>query len=192
MWGRGWWQLIGAREQDQLAILNSAKGNGVYKVHERTAVPALINDICQRLLRSLGELFMIGQRQGLVLVMGYTVHITPSRMNESVCFLSGRLWRRRRLVGELKFNFDGAVNGSFGEAGIGGCLRNGSAKLLLAFSKSVGRVNITTAEILSLLEAVKLYCFDWEISRIPRECNSLADNLVKTDITPSLDYVEEW
>ncbi|KAK8596192.1 hypothetical protein V6N13_000839 [Hibiscus sabdariffa] len=60
--------------------------------------------------------------------------------------------------GELKFNIDGAVNESFGEAEIGGCLRNGSAKMLLAFSKSVGRVDPTTVEILSLLEAIKLYC----------------------------------
>ncbi|KAL4318179.1 hypothetical protein GQ457_18G008490 [Hibiscus cannabinus] len=44
--------------------------------------------------------------------------------------------------GELKFNTDGAVSGSFGEAGIGGCLRNNNARCLKTFSKSVGLTDV--------------------------------------------------
>ncbi|KAK8568841.1 hypothetical protein V6N12_007379 [Hibiscus sabdariffa] len=51
--------------------------------------------------------------------------------------------------GELKFNFDGATTGSYGQAGIGGCLRDVLSKCLLTFSKYVGIVDCTSAEILA-------------------------------------------
>ncbi|KAL4361780.1 hypothetical protein GQ457_04G007550 [Hibiscus cannabinus] len=59
--------------------------------------------------------------------------------------------------GELKFNIDGAVNGSFGEAGICGCLRNENSRCLVTFSKNVGNADPTTAEIMATLEAVSIF-----------------------------------
>ncbi|KAL4317760.1 hypothetical protein GQ457_18G002470 [Hibiscus cannabinus] len=59
--------------------------------------------------------------------------------------------------GELKFNTDGAVSRSFGEAGIGGCLRNNNARCLMTFSKSVGITDATSAEILAIKEACSLF-----------------------------------
>ncbi|KAK8990532.1 hypothetical protein V6N11_009229 [Hibiscus sabdariffa] len=60
-------------------------------------------------------------------------------------------------LGELKFNTDGAVRGAFGEGGIGGCLRNEKEQCLIMFSKSAGRVDPMSAEILAIKEAVKLF-----------------------------------
>ncbi|KAK8502480.1 hypothetical protein V6N12_005467 [Hibiscus sabdariffa] len=59
--------------------------------------------------------------------------------------------------GYLKFNIDGAVKGSYGDAGIGGCLRNDKSQCLISFSKSVGLSDVTTAEIRALVEACKLF-----------------------------------
>ncbi|KAL4311451.1 hypothetical protein GQ457_01G029990 [Hibiscus cannabinus] len=59
--------------------------------------------------------------------------------------------------GELKFNTDGAVSGSFGEAGIGGCLCNNNARCLITFSKSVGLTDATYTEILAIKEACSLF-----------------------------------
>ncbi|KAK9029015.1 hypothetical protein V6N11_026144 [Hibiscus sabdariffa] len=60
-------------------------------------------------------------------------------------------------VGELKFNVDGVVAGAFGRAGIGGLLRNSNGKTLLMFSKSIGVIDVTSAEILALKEACVLF-----------------------------------
>ncbi|KAL4284643.1 hypothetical protein GQ457_16G015060 [Hibiscus cannabinus] len=59
--------------------------------------------------------------------------------------------------GALKFNTDGAVAGSFGSTGIGGCLRNDHSNCMLYFSKNVGTVDPTTAEILAIRDACYLY-----------------------------------
>ncbi|KAL4318982.1 hypothetical protein GQ457_18G008170 [Hibiscus cannabinus] len=59
--------------------------------------------------------------------------------------------------GELKFNTDGVVSGSFGEAGIGGCLLNNNARCLITFSKSAGLTDATSAEILAIKEACSLF-----------------------------------
>ncbi|KAL4346427.1 hypothetical protein GQ457_17G000750 [Hibiscus cannabinus] len=45
----------------------------------------------------------------------------------------------------------------FGEAGIGGCLRNEQSKCLISFSKSIGMSDVTSAEIAAISEAVKLF-----------------------------------
>ncbi|KAK9035190.1 hypothetical protein V6N11_077238 [Hibiscus sabdariffa] len=55
--------------------------------------------------------------------------------------------------GYLKFNTDGAVKGSYGDAGIGGCLRNDKSQCLISFSNSVGISDVTTTEIRALVEA---------------------------------------
>ncbi|KAL4291717.1 hypothetical protein GQ457_14G020070 [Hibiscus cannabinus] len=57
----------------------------------------------------------------------------------------------------LKFNTDGAVSGSFEDAGIGGCLRNDKSKCLILFSKSIGISNATSAEIIAISEACMLF-----------------------------------
>ncbi|KAL4341087.1 hypothetical protein GQ457_08G028260 [Hibiscus cannabinus] len=60
-------------------------------------------------------------------------------------------------VGSLNFNIDGAVNGSFGVAGIGGCLRDNRSRGLISFSKSVGVTDATFAKFLAAIEAFKLF-----------------------------------
>ncbi|KAL4295515.1 hypothetical protein GQ457_12G025940 [Hibiscus cannabinus] len=59
--------------------------------------------------------------------------------------------------GSVKFNTDGAVEGSYGEAGIGGCLRDENSKTLLYFSMSVGVNNVVSTKMLAIKEALKLY-----------------------------------
>ncbi|KAL4385916.1 hypothetical protein GQ457_09G028800 [Hibiscus cannabinus] len=61
------------------------------------------------------------------------------------------------LLGELKFNVDGATLGSFGETGIGGCLRDVDSNCLITFSKSVGVTDCTSAELLAIKEACLLF-----------------------------------
>ncbi|KAK8660118.1 hypothetical protein V6N13_051052 [Hibiscus sabdariffa] len=54
--------------------------------------------------------------------------------------------------GSVKFNTDGAVEGSFGEAGIRGCLRMNTLTLFytfLYFSLSAGVKNVVLTEILA-------------------------------------------
>ncbi|KAK8532153.1 hypothetical protein V6N12_053599 [Hibiscus sabdariffa] len=60
-------------------------------------------------------------------------------------------------TGVLKFNVDGAVAGAFGKAGIGGLLRDADGKILLMFSRSIGFIDSTSAEILALKEACSLF-----------------------------------
>ncbi|KAK8996583.1 hypothetical protein V6N11_081850 [Hibiscus sabdariffa] len=59
--------------------------------------------------------------------------------------------------GVLKFNTDDVVEGSVGKAGIGGVLRDYSSKTLIYFSKSAGVVDVMSAEILALVEVMKLF-----------------------------------
>ncbi|KAK8594160.1 hypothetical protein V6N13_125969 [Hibiscus sabdariffa] len=61
------------------------------------------------------------------------------------------------VKGSVKFNTDGTVEGSYGEAGIGGCLRDDNSKTLLYFSMSVGVNNVVSTEILAIKEALRLY-----------------------------------
>ncbi|EOY09871.1 Uncharacterized protein TCM_025241 [Theobroma cacao] len=57
----------------------------------------------------------------------------------------------------IKFNVDGAANGSPGEAGIGGLLRNEKGEVLIKFSKAIGRGDLNLAEYLSIKEAFILF-----------------------------------
>ncbi|KAL4297542.1 hypothetical protein GQ457_12G006870 [Hibiscus cannabinus] len=60
------------------------------------------------------------------------------------------------LGGSIKFNTCGVVVGSFGAAGIGGCICNEKGKILIYFSKSVGFTDSTSVELLAILEACHL------------------------------------
>ncbi|KAK9009974.1 hypothetical protein V6N11_036494 [Hibiscus sabdariffa] len=59
--------------------------------------------------------------------------------------------------GSVNFNTDGAVEGSYREAGVGGCLRDENSKTLLYISLSAGVNNVVSKEILALKEAIRLY-----------------------------------
>ncbi|KAK9003346.1 hypothetical protein V6N11_060910 [Hibiscus sabdariffa] len=59
--------------------------------------------------------------------------------------------------GSLKFNTDGAVQGSFGQAGIGGVLRDHDGKVITKFSKSIGHSDPATAQLLAIKEALLVF-----------------------------------
>ncbi|GMJ08610.1 hypothetical protein HRI_004530200 [Hibiscus trionum] len=61
------------------------------------------------------------------------------------------------LAGSLKFNTNGAVMGHFGEAGIGGILRNHLGETIVKFSKSIGISDLSTAELVAIKEAVSIF-----------------------------------
>lgn len=60
-------------------------------------------------------------------------------------------------MGVLKFHVDGAASSKLGPAGIGGVLRNHKGELLYMFSKNVGIKDSNEAEILAILEALRIY-----------------------------------
>ncbi|KAL4335089.1 hypothetical protein GQ457_07G028430 [Hibiscus cannabinus] len=60
-------------------------------------------------------------------------------------------------VKSVKFNVDDAVEGGFGRTWIGGIFRDSNGKTLILFSKSVGLLDFTSAEIRVLKEAVNLF-----------------------------------
>ncbi|GMJ04568.1 hypothetical protein like AT3G24255 [Hibiscus trionum] len=57
----------------------------------------------------------------------------------------------------VKFNVDASVNGSYGNGGIGGVLRNHLGLQMVRFVKFIGRTNPTEAELLAILEACCIY-----------------------------------
>ncbi|KAL4352909.1 hypothetical protein GQ457_06G017170 [Hibiscus cannabinus] len=61
------------------------------------------------------------------------------------------------LMSSFKFNVDGVVIGGFNRAGIGGILRNLKNVSLLFFSKAVGCLDATLAELLATKEALYLF-----------------------------------
>ncbi|KAK9016707.1 hypothetical protein V6N11_079202 [Hibiscus sabdariffa] len=73
----------------------------------------------------------------------------------------------------MKFNTDGASKGSCGAAGIGG-LRNHCGKALIYFFKVVTMSDPTSAEILAVQEACRLFSLSlWFRSyRLILECDS--------------------
>ncbi|KAK9047326.1 hypothetical protein V6N11_053173 [Hibiscus sabdariffa] len=117
----------------------------------------------------------------------------------------------------LKFNVDGAVAGAFGKVGIGGLLRDADGKILLMFSRSIGFIDSTLAEILALKEVCSLFsksewarvfslvletdysllvdwldlCLGcaWSIRVVSREANCTADKLAKSGIGRSKPLV---
>ncbi|XVF54250.1 hypothetical protein PTKIN_Ptkin05aG0165200 [Pterospermum kingtungense] len=60
-------------------------------------------------------------------------------------------------LGSLKFNIDGAASGQPGPAGIGGILRDCNANIKMRFSKSIGIVDSSLAEVLAVKEAFLLF-----------------------------------
>ena len=75
------------------------------------------------------------------------------------------MWSRRRDsffglplgFGVLKFNVDGASRGKPGLAGIGGVFRNSRGEILLIFSKHVSVCDSNEAEVLAILEDLRLF-----------------------------------
>ncbi|GMJ07030.1 hypothetical protein HRI_004372200 [Hibiscus trionum] len=57
---------------------------------------------------------------------------------------------------DYTFFVDGAVNGSFGEAGIGGLCRDNNGIMVAKFSKSIGVLDATSAELLAIKEACSI------------------------------------
>ncbi|KAK8631681.1 hypothetical protein V6N13_028463 [Hibiscus sabdariffa] len=92
--------------------------------------------------------------------------------------------------GEVKFNTDGAVNGSFGEAGIDRCMRNEWSCCLVIFSKSVGVVDSTTAEILAIKEAISIFNLSrWTINyklQVETDSKLAVEWLTNPHSTPSV------
>lgn len=60
-------------------------------------------------------------------------------------------------TGVLKFNVDGAARGKQGLASIGGVLRNHKGEVMYMFSKHVGIKDSNEAEVLVILEALRIY-----------------------------------
>ncbi|KAL4379424.1 hypothetical protein GQ457_02G015730 [Hibiscus cannabinus] len=60
-------------------------------------------------------------------------------------------------AGFLKFNVDAAVSGSYGDAGIGGILRNHDGLPLIKFAESVGFSNPTGAELKAIHKACYIF-----------------------------------
>ncbi|KAL4292083.1 hypothetical protein GQ457_14G022110 [Hibiscus cannabinus] len=60
-------------------------------------------------------------------------------------------------IGVVKFNVDGAVEGGFERAGIGGILRNSKNETLALFSMFIGCIDATSAEFLAICEALSIF-----------------------------------
>ncbi|KAE8701102.1 hypothetical protein F3Y22_tig00110548pilonHSYRG00227 [Hibiscus syriacus] len=81
-------------------------------------------------------------------------------------------------LGRLKFNTDGAVYGSFDQAGIDGVLRDHLGSTVVKFSKSIGPYVPATAKLLAIKEALKIY-FDLNLTKLPHlEVESDSNNVV--------------
>ncbi|KAL4289708.1 hypothetical protein GQ457_14G022100 [Hibiscus cannabinus] len=60
-------------------------------------------------------------------------------------------------VGMVMFNVDGAVEGGFERAGIGGILQNSKNETLALFSVFIGCIDATSAEFLAICEALSIF-----------------------------------
>lgn len=60
-------------------------------------------------------------------------------------------------AGVLQFNVDGAARGKPGPVGIGGVLRNHEGIIFLSFSSSIEVKDSNEAEVLAILEALRLF-----------------------------------
>eukprot|EP00268_Persea_americana_P021089 TRINITY_DN21101_c0_g1_i1.p1 TRINITY_DN21101_c0_g1~~TRINITY_DN21101_c0_g1_i1.p1 ORF type:complete len:199 (+),score=31.91 TRINITY_DN21101_c0_g1_i1:157-753(+) len=82
--------------------------------------------------------------------------------NWKACMVCGLTKERRSTfwsppsMGMLKFNVDGAARGKPGPAGIGGVLCDDKGVILCLFSKSVGVRDSNEAEVLAILEALRI------------------------------------
>lgn len=61
------------------------------------------------------------------------------------------------LVGVLKFNVDGAVEGKLGPAVVGGVLHDSDGVVLALFSKHVGHMESNEVEVVAILEALHIF-----------------------------------
>lgn len=64
---------------------------------------------------------------------------------------------KERLEGGLKFNVDGSARGKPGPAGVGGVHRNDQGAVLVLFSKNVGLMESNEAEVVAILEALRVF-----------------------------------
>ena len=76
----------------------------------------------------------------------------PSKDREVVCW-------HPPPSGWLKFNIDGAAKGKPAPAGIGKVIMNDKGEVLFMFSKNAGIKESNEAEVLSILEALKIFFF---------------------------------
>lgn len=76
-------------------------------------------------------------------------------------------------VGVLKFNVDGVAKGKPGPAGISGVLRDSGGLVLVMFSKHVGTMESNEAEVLAILEAVRIFASSSFNSRLEVKSDSL-------------------
>ncbi|KAL4347636.1 hypothetical protein GQ457_17G017110 [Hibiscus cannabinus] len=60
-------------------------------------------------------------------------------------------------VGCFKFNVDAAVKGSFGEANVGGILRDHNGTVLIRFSESIRLSDPTGVELVAILKACQVF-----------------------------------
>lgn len=88
------------------------------------------------------------------------------------CLLMGEAKKRKKVTWHpppsscLKFNVDRAACGKPGPASIGGVLRNHKREVLYMFSKNMGVKDSNEAEVLAILEAIRICCRSFHISLI--------------------------
>ena len=68
---------------------------------------------------------------------------------------------------------EGATRGKPGPAGIGGVLLNNEGIVLALFSKHVGCIESGEAEVVAILEAIRIFTSSSYRSRLVVECDSL-------------------
>ncbi|KAK8580560.1 hypothetical protein V6N12_070826 [Hibiscus sabdariffa] len=90
--------------------------------------------------------------------------------------------------GYLKFNTDSAILGSFGQAEIGGCLRNEPGKSLITFSKDIGVTDPTSAELQAIYEVCRMFCSSpWSNAEkfiVESDCKLIVDWISKPCLAP--------
>ncbi|KAK9000970.1 hypothetical protein V6N11_082764 [Hibiscus sabdariffa] len=90
----------------------------------------------------------------------------------------------------MEFNFDGAVARGFGKAGIGGILRNSDNRSLIMFSKAVGTLDATSAELIMFKEACSLFgSSSWVKSKkliLETDCVLIAEWLNRSNSTSTV------
>ncbi|XWS74507.1 hypothetical protein CRYUN_Cryun01aG0003800 [Craigia yunnanensis] len=60
-------------------------------------------------------------------------------------------------IDSLKFNVDGSSKSKLGPAGIGGVLKDCSAKVKVVFSEAVGLVDLNVTELIAVSEALCIF-----------------------------------
>ena len=93
-----------------------------------------------------------------------------------VCLLWRYAWYPPPL-GVVKFNVDGASRGKPGPAGIGGVLRYCKGEVLMMFSKYVSVGDSNEADVLAILEGLRLRLL-WKVIPLMRSYGCLSGKLI--------------